>query len=183
MKWNNHLNLDGRHAFLSPSKYHWVRYDEQKLDEVYSSWQSAQRGTELHELASRLIKNRIKLPSTPKKTYNMYINDCIGFRMDPEVTLFYSVNCFGTCDAILFKDNKLKIFDLKTGATPASAKQLEIYAAIFCLEYRCSPNELDIELRLYQNDEILCWNPDAEEILYIMQKIKDFDKRIEQATS
>lgn len=183
MKWNTHLNLDGRHAFLSPSKYHWVRYDERKLDEVYSSWQAAQRGTELHELAAKLIQNRIKLPSTPKKTYNMYVNDCIGFRMDTEVTLFYSGNCFGTCDAISFKDSKLKIFDLKTGSTPASAKQLEIYVAIFCLEYRCSPNELDIELRLYQNDEILCWNPDAEEILYIMQKIKDFDKRIEQTTS
>lgn len=179
MRWNNHSSLRNMHAFLSASKYHWVNYDGLKLENVYLSWLSVQRGTELHELASQLIDLRQKLPRSPK-TLNLYVNDGIGFKMETEVTLFYSSNCFGTADAISFRDNVLRIHDLKTGKTRASLKQLEIYAALFCLEYSQSPNEIDIELRLYQYDEVIVHIPEPEELLYIMAKIKDFDERIDR---
>ncbi len=177
MNWNRHLGLEGSHAILSASKYHWINYDEQKLDDVYSKYRAAQKGTELHEFASTAINLRIKLPKT-NKTLNMYVNDAIGFRMTPEVTLYYSENCFGTADAISFRQNFLRIHDLKTGASPASIKQLEIYAALFCLEYREDPNKIDCELRLYQSDQAFVHEPESEDILYIMEKIKNFDTRI-----
>jgi hypothetical protein len=179
MNWNDHSALKDEHAFLSPSKYHWVNYDEEKIENVYLSWMAVQKGTQLHELASKLIDFRQKLPKT-SKTLNLFVNDGIGFKMLTEQTLFYSINCFGTADAISFRDNILRIHDLKTGQTVASMKQLEIYAALFCLEYNKNPTDIDIELRLYQLDEVLVHHPEPEEILYIMEKIKDFDKRIER---
>lgn len=179
MKWNNHSSLKDQHAFLSASKYHWVNYDEEKLDGVFLSWLAIQKGTELHELASRLINLRQKLPKV-NKSLNLYVNDAIGFKMITEQTLYYSDNCFGTADAISFRDKVLRIHDLKTGKTQASIKQLEIYAALFCLEYDERPNELDIELRLYQFDEVLVLQPEPEEIMYIIEKIKAFDKRIDR---
>jgi hypothetical protein len=179
MKFNYHPNLEGAHAFLSPSKYLWVNYDDQKLEAVYANWRASQQGTELHELAAKLINLGVKLPKT-NKTLNMYVNDGIGFRMSTEVCLFYSINAFGTADAIAFKNNFLRIHDLKNGRTPASIKQLEVYAALFCLEYSFNPRDLDIELRLYQLDEVLVENPAPEDILFIMERIVVFDKRINE---
>lgn len=178
MNWNNHSSLKDQHAFLSASKYHWINYDNEKLDSVYLSYLAIQKGTELHELASKLIDMRQKLPRA-QKSLNLYVNDAIGFKMLTEQTLFFSENCFGTADAISFRDNFLRIHDLKTGKTQASIKQLEIYAALFCLEYDFNPSDIDIELRLYQYDEVLVDRPNSEEIMYIMNKIKEFDKRIE----
>ena len=31
MIFNNHSNLEGQHAFLGASKYHWINYDETKV--------------------------------------------------------------------------------------------------------------------------------------------------------
>ena len=101
--------------------------------------------------------------------------------MQPEQVLFYSYNCFGTADAIAFRKNFLRIHDLKTGVIPASLHQLEIYAALFCLEYEIKPGELDgIELRIYQNDDILIGNPEADIILPIMDKIVTFDRILDE---
>lgn len=177
MIFNEHSNLTGLHAFLSASKYHWINYDEDKLDRVYTQAMAAQRGTELHALASELIRLGVKLPRSTK-TLNAYVNDAIGFRMKPEQVLFYSENCFGTVDAIGFRKNKLQISDLKTGVNPASVKQLEVYAALFCLEYRYKPFDIDIELRIYQNDEIKLFEADPDVIMHIADKIISFDKRI-----
>lgn len=178
MNWNNHSALRGQHAFLSASKYHWVNYDAEKLESVYLNWMAIQRGTQLHDLAAQLIDLRQKLPRS-RKTLNLYVNDGIGFKMKTEQPLFYSNNCFGTADSICFRNNVLRIHDLKTGKTIASMRQLEVYAALFCLEYAEHPNDIDIELRVYQQDEVIVHNPEPEDILYIMEKIKDFDKRIE----
>lgn len=177
MDFNKHFELTGRHAFLSASKYHWINYDEEKMAKVFASSLAAQRGNEEHELAHRLIKLGIKLPSS-KKTLNLYVNDAIGYRMAPEQILYYSENCFGTADAISFRRNKLRIHDLKTGVTPASEHQLEVYAAMFCLEYRYKPVEIDIELRLYQSDEVAIFEADPMDITNIMSKIVTFDKYI-----
>ena len=108
----------------------------------------------------------------------MYVNDAIGFKMIPEQILYYSENCFGTADAIMFRDRFLRIHDLKTGVIPAHMEQLKIYAALFCLEYKVKPSEIDMELRLYQNNEILYDEPTAEDIVPIMDKIITFDKVI-----
>ena len=179
MQFNPHYNLEGCHAFLGASKYHWINYDEEKLDETYKRYRATQRGTELHEFACRAIELGIKLPKS-KKTLNMYVNDAIGYKMTPEQVLYYSENCFGTADAISFRKNLLRIHDLKTGVTPTHIEQLEIYAALFCLEYGVNPGKIDIELRIYQSDEIVVANPDIEIIAPIMDKIITFDKRIEK---
>lgn len=177
MNFNRHSNLEGCHAFLGASKYHWIFYDEDKVSEAYKKALAAQKGTELHAFAAQCIKLRQKLPRS-RKTLNMYVNDAIGYRMTPEQILYYSPNCFGTADAISFNDNLLRIHDLKTGATPAHMEQLLVYAALFCLEYDAKPGNIDIELRLYQSDDILIANPGADEIAPIMDKIITFDKII-----
>lgn len=175
MNWNEHLKLEGKHAFLSASKYAWINYDEEKLITVYKNWQAVQRGTVLHDFAKRCIELGQKLPPT-KQTLNMYVNDAIGFKMRPEQILFYSDNCFGTADAISFKNKFVRIHDLKTGKTKASMHQLEIYAALFCLEYKIRPGEVEFETRIYQNDEIQVSNPSADVIVPIMDTIITFDK-------
>ena len=177
MNFNNHSNLEGQHAFLGASKYHWINYNEQKLAESFSKFMAAQRGTELHEFAAQCIRLGQKLPKS-KKTLNMYVNDAIGFKMTPEQTLYYSENCFGTTDAISFRDNLLRIHDLKTGEIPAHMEQLEIYASLFCLEYGIKPTQIEMELRLYQSEEILVFNPSADDLIPIINNIIKFDKVI-----
>lgn len=179
MKFNTHCRLEGTHAFLSPSKYHWVSYDEEKLRSAYSKHEAAKRGTDTHEFASQAIRLGIKLPKTPK-TINLYVNDAIGFQMETEVVLFYSSNCYGSADAICFRQGVLRIHDLKTGHVPVSMTQLEVYSALFCLEYDVRPNDIDFELRVYQRDEVLIHTPKKEDIMFIMDKIITFDKIVEE---
>ena len=177
MNFNKHSKLEGQHAFLGASKYHWINYDEAKVADSYSKFLAAQKGTVLHEFAAQCIRLGQKLPKS-QKTLNMYVNDAIGFKMIPEQVLYFSDNCFGTADAITFRNDLLRIHDLKTGVTPAHMEQLEIYAALFCLEYHKKPSDIDMELRLYQSNEILVHNPTAEDIEPIMDKIISFDKII-----
>jgi hypothetical protein len=179
MNFNEHSRLPGAHAFLSPSNNAWVNYDDDKLDARFVTAWAAQRGTEMHALANDLIRLGVKLPDI-KKTLNLYVNDAIGFRMTPEQTLYYSINCFGTTDAIAFRNNFLRIHDFKNGVTKTSVTQLEVYAALFCLEYRYKPTELDgIELRIYQSNEARIYEGDIDAITHIMAKIIAFDKRID----
>ena len=175
MNFNKHFDIEGRHAFLSPSQYHWLNYSEDKLVDRYQNYKATERGTRLHALAAELITEGIKLPRT-SQTLNMYVNDGIGFKMTPEQPLKYSDNCFGTADTIIFKNGLLRIHDLKTGITPASMKQLEIYAALFCLEYNKKPTQIEMELRIYQNDEKIVHVPEKDDIFFIMDKIISFDK-------
>lgn len=179
MKWNSYSYLRDAHAFLGGSKFHWINYDDEKLVESYYKALAVKKGTELHDLAYKLIKMNQKLPRS-EQTLNKYVNDAIGFRMKPEQILFYSENCFGTADAISFHKNTLRIHDLKTGTIPAHIEQLMIYAALFCLEYKKKPGEINIELRIYQNNEVLCHTATAEDIAPIMDKIKRYDKIINE---
>lgn len=178
MIFNKHSDLAGRHAFLSPSGYHWVNYSDEKLDNTFRTRLAAMKGTELHEFAAQAIYLKQKLKSS-KQTLNMFVNDAIGYRMNPEQMLYYSDNSFGTADAISFRRNLLRIHDLKTGVTPTSMTQLEVYAALFCLEYRVRPGEIDMELRIYQNDEVVTHFPETDNITHIMDRIISFDKRIQ----
>ena len=118
MKFNDHSALNGAHAFLSASKYHWLNYSSDKLVETFRTAQAAAKGTRLHELAAEHIRLKMRMPRN-KVTFNNYVNDAIGFRMTPEQVLFYSINCFGTADAISFDKGLLRIHDLKTGTHPA----------------------------------------------------------------
>lgn len=182
MNFNKHLNLEGCHAFLSASQYHWIRYSNEKIIAKYDSQQTTKKGTELHNFAESCIRLGQKLPKS-KKTLNSFVNDAIGYRMNSEVLLFYSDNCFGTADAISYneQDKFLRIHDLKTGVTPAHFEQLLIYAAMFCLEYRYRPEQLTMELRIYQNDEILIMEPEPQDIMDIMDTIIKFDLIINDA--
>jgi hypothetical protein len=179
-------------------------YDVKKIRENYIRSWSKTVGTATHELASELIDEKTKINKNDKKfvkfclikkglprhiveayidfifpTLTSYVNDGIGFGMQTEQVLVHSINCFGTADAISFKKNKLRIHDLKTGITPAHMEQLIIYAALFCLEYDIAPGEIDIELRLYQADEIILLEPTIEDITHIIDVILTLDNEVE----
>ena len=147
------------------------------IAEAYNKFLATEKGTVLHGFAAQCITLGQKLPRS-NKTLNMYVNDAIGFKMIPEQVLYYSDNCFGTADSISFRNNFLRIHDLKTGVIPAHMEQLKVYAALFCLEYKKKPSDISMELRIYQNDEVLIENPMVDDILPIIDKIISFDKII-----
>ena len=178
MKFNNHYNLQGLHATFSASQSSWLRYNDEKALEVYANRKAAELGSKLHAWAKETIDLGIKQPRS-KKTIYAYVNDAIGFKMETEVVLFYSERFFGTADAICFRNNTLRIHDLKTGKggnIDNHMEQLMVYTALFCLEYKVKPGDISVELRVYKNDEVLVYKPEADEILPIMDKIVHLDK-------
>lgn len=177
MNFKKYSELEGKHAFLGASKYHWINYDEQKIVDVYIRDMAKQKGTERHAFAAQCINLGQKLQRS-KKTLNMYVNDAIGYKMKAEQILFYSPNCYGTTDAISFRNNFLRIHDYKSGVTPAHMEQLLVYVALFCLDYLIKPSEINAECRIYQNDDIQVYTPNVEDIVPIMDKIVTFDKII-----
>ena len=178
MNFIKHSNLEGQHAPFGASRSSWLNYDDEKAITYLNNMKAKEIGTRLHAWAAETIELGIKQPRS-KKTLYAYVNDAIGFKMSPEVVLFYSKYFFGTADAICFRNNILRIHDLKTGKLPVHIEQLEIYAALFCLEYKIKPGEIEMELRIYQNDEIIVHNPTAEDILPIMDKIIHLNKILE----
>ena len=185
MNFNRHSNLEGMHAPFSPSKSSWLRYSDSKALDFYTNKKASEWGTRLHQWAKETIDLGIKQPES-KKTIYAYINDAIGFKMSTEVVLYYSDKFFGTADAISYRKGPsgryiLRIHDLKTGKLPVHMEQLLVYAALFCLEYKVKPGDIDMELRIYQNDEdpAICI-PTVEDILPIMDKIVHLNKIIEK---
>lgn len=175
MNFNQHFRLNGLHAPFSPSQPSWLNYTDEKALDVYSNKKAAEMGTRLHNWAKETIDLGIRQPRS-KKTIYAYVNDAIGFRMDTEVVLYYSDRFFGTADAISFKDNFLRIHDLKTGTSPVHIEQPLVYAALFCLEYKIKPSDIKIELRIYQNDEIQIYEPEEGEVEEVMNKIIHLDE-------
>lgn len=207
MLWNDHSRdiQKGSHAFLGASKYSWLNYDKEDLKEAWIRSYANIMGTSLHDLAASLITNNIKLSSkdthmvllhlledgVPRSVIDLkrimtnlipYVSDAIGYRMIAEQPLKYSDNVFGTADAIIFDEKKslLRIHDYKSGLLPAHLEQLEIYAALFCLEYDFKPGDINFELRIYQNGDQLIGTPKANDILPTMDKIIIFDKMLEE---
>lgn len=204
MNWNSHSNLLGRHALFSPSGYHWLNYDagEESIDLVFKKYKAQYAtliGTTLHEYAEKRIRYKLRMYKTEKNNVLMYlldkgipmsvidldsmfdnllhyVNDAIGFQMDPEVVLYYSENCFGTTDAIYFRNKELRIHDYKSGAIPAHMEQPLIYSALFCLEYSIKPMDISTHLRIYQMNEIMESDPEPEEIQKTMDQIVRLDK-------
>lgn len=178
MHFNTHSHLANLHATLSPSSPAWMNYDSDKMDAVYRSKIAAQRGSDLHEFAANAIRLQQRLEDTGQ-TLNSYVNDAIGFRMIPEQVLFWTMDAFGTADSISYRDNFLRVHDLKTGITETTFRQLEGYAALFCLEYEKDPFKLDgMEFRIYQSDEIKVLIGDPHSIMQIMETIKLFSVQI-----
>lgn len=174
MRFVNHQNLEGKHAFLGASKSSWLRYDDGKVLKTYRNARAAAIGTQLHNIAAEHIA--LKLPFGENAgTVGMFVNDAIKYNMAPEKVLYYSPYAFGTADAISFDEDRelLRIHDLKTGQGPTKFEQLEIYAALFCLEYNFRPT-INMQLRIYQNDAIRSHVPDAEDIRDIMARIVHF---------
>ena len=184
MNFNRHYTLEGLHAPFPASQSAWIRYDDDRAKEVYQRSKAAELGTKLHEWAKTTIDLGIKQPKS-KKTLYEYVNDAIGFKMSTEVVLYYSDRFFGTADAISFRRNPksgrhiLRIHDLKTGVVGDPEKhfeQLKVYAALFCLEYKVKPDEIEFSLGIYKKDEVAFCEPEADEIAYIMNRIIHLDK-------
>lgn len=167
----NTTSTAGKHAFLSPSTYRWLDKTEDELRVAYFNSQAAARGDRLHNLAKDLITEGVKLPNDGT-TLSLYVNDAIGFGMSPEFPLYYTDDCFGTADAICFRDGILRIHDLKTGIKEAEMKQLLIYCGIFFLSFPFKPADVQVLLRIYQNDDIIEIEPTVDEILYVMDRIR-----------
>lgn len=179
MNFNKHFELDGKHALLSPSKPYWLTYTPEQIRSFILSQQAAARGTRLHGIAADLIKEGLKLRGSTQ-TLTAYVNDAIGYGMTPEVALKYSDTCFGHTDAISFDHGVLRVHDLKTGSGPVHMEQLEIYAALFLLEYErvygVNPMNTKVNLRIYQNDDIQEFTPDKDRVEEVILGIKEQDR-------
>lgn len=116
------------------------------------------------------------LPDEIFDTVKLFINDAIGYKMSSEVVLYFSNRFYGTTDAISFRNNVLRIHDLKTGDGEAHFEQLLIYVALFCLEYQIKPSTIHIELRIYQYGKAVYYEPEIDEIIPIMDKIVTSEK-------
>lgn len=198
MHFKKHSELEGRHAILSASSWRWINDDPEALVKRLCSQYLQQIGTILHDIARKYIKHRIKLNKYDKKnvmlelveqgipafvinTINFdsmyenlmrYVNDCVSFKMTPEVVLSYG-HFFGTTDAIRYDEEShfLRVHDLKTGTTPAHFEQLMIYVALFCLEYAIKPSSIQVELRIYQGEEHILYAPTVDEIAHVVETI------------
>ena len=203
MNFRRHSELEGKHAILSASTWRWVNDDIESLTKRICSQYLSTIGTILHDIARKHIKHRIKLNKYDKKNvmlelvdqgippmvidainfdsvyenFMLYVNDCVAFKMTPEVVLRYSNNFFGTADAIKYDEEThfLRIHDYKSGTTPAHIEQLMIYVALFCLEYAIKPTSIQCELRIYQLPEPIIYEPTPEEITQIIERIITFD--------
>ena len=184
MNFNKHSELDGKHAILSPSKPYWLNYSQDQMVNYLRSQRAAQEGTELHEIAVSLIRKGLKLRGSTQ-TLTAYVNDAIGYGMTPEVALKYSDTCFGHADAVDFNHGVLRIHDLKTGSGPVHMEQLEIYAALFLLEYEralgVNPLNTKVNLRIYQNDDIQEYSPDKDRMESLIYGIKERDAWVQDS--
>jgi hypothetical protein len=94
MRWNRHLNLQGEHAFLSPSTYHWINYNHARLLQRWTAAQAGAYGNMQHEYAQQEIK--AKRESGLIGTVGQYINDAIRYRMETEQVRHCSVSSMAT---------------------------------------------------------------------------------------
>jgi hypothetical protein len=66
MKFYDHKSLSGLHAPFSASSSSWLRYDDEKVIEVYNNSKAARMGSRLHEWAAETIKLGLKQPKSKK---------------------------------------------------------------------------------------------------------------------
>lgn len=176
MNFNKHLELKDKHALLSPSRPYWLNYSQEQIRNYIITQNAAARGTKLHDIAAKLIEEGLKLRGSTQ-TLTAYVNDAIGYGMTPEVGLLYTDKCFGHTDAIDFSHGVLRIHDLKTGSGPVHMEQLEIYAALFLMEYErvlgVNPLNTKVNLRIYQNDDIQEYTPEKDRVEEVIRLVKE----------
>ena len=208
MIWNEHSELRGKHATFAPSNPSFLNYSLEREDEDiifqrFAAQYAAQIGTIVHDFAQERIQYNQKLHKTNKSDLLIrllksgippivinieyifnnlipYVNDSISFRMDPEVILKYSDDCFGTADTICYRDKVLIINDLKTGKSAVHMDQLLTYASLFFLEYRAAPETTTTILRIYQANEVVEDRPEPERLRAAMNQIIELDKRVKK---
>ena len=208
MIWNEHFELKGKHATFAPSNPSFLNYglepeNEDIIFQRFAAQYGSTIGTITHDFAAERIFYNQKLHKTNKSdllikllkagvppiVINMdyiyanlipYVNDAISFRMDPEVILKYSDDCFGTTDTICYRDKELRIHDLKTGRSTVHMDQLLSYAALFFLEYKAAPESTSTVLRIYQASDILEDHPEPERIRAAMNQIVELDKKVKK---
>lgn len=208
MIWNEHSELRGKHATFAPSNPSFLNYSlepegEDIIFQRFASQYAAQIGTIVHDFAQERIYYNQKLFKTNKSDLLIrllkanippivinidflfnnlipYVNDAISFRMDPEVILKYSDDCFGTTDAVCYRDKELRIHDLKSGRSAVHMDQLLTYAALFFLEYKAAPETTDTILRIYQSGEFQEDHPEPERIRAAMNQIVELDKKVKK---
>lgn len=182
MEWHSHPRLEGSHAVLSPSNYHWLNDTEDKLLARLANAEAAARGTRLHDLSARNIADGITLAMDGRyPVIARYVNDAIKYEMVPEQMLMYSMYCYGTTDAISFDVGEmfLRIHDLKTGVSKASFDQLYVYAGLFCLEYDFKPFEIQGQLRIYQHEEPEYCDVDQGYLAWVYDRIRTINAIVE----
>jgi hypothetical protein len=130
----------------------------------------------------QLLDSLRTIPKETWETVKSYINDSSSFKMIPEQPFKYSDYIFGTADAFSFRSNQLRIHDLKTGSGPTHMEQLLCYAALFCLEYEKDPKSMEIELRIYQNNEIILFNPTIDDMNAVIKQITEVNKTCSKRT-
>ena len=204
---NTHPELIGKHALLGASKHSWLNYEtDEKIVQAYVNSFAAPLGTAVHEFARNRIEERIRIEDDkgsrdallihlidskiPLHAFDLesvfvnmmpYVNDAIGFKMTPEVLLYYSDNAFGWADSINYSRNTLRIHDLKTGSGPVSMDQLMVYAGFFYLQHKREANlqKSKTELRIYKNQEVVVHTPTNHQIAAVMDKIIHADKVVD----
>lgn len=170
------------HSFASGNIKAYESYDEENLDDVRKGFRNYVRGRypldqdKTSALAFMFLDNMRYVPEESWLSVAQFINDGCQYKMNSEQPLWYSDNAFGTTDAISFYRNKLRIHDLKTGDTPAKIMQLNIYAALFCLEYHKHPDQIKIELAIYQFGNVTKESPDSKDIRDLMDLIVEDDR-------
>ena len=66
MKFYDHKNLSGLHAPFTASQSSWLRYDDEKIIEVYNNKKAAEMGTRLHAWAAETIQLGLKQPKSKR---------------------------------------------------------------------------------------------------------------------
>lgn len=200
MQWHDHSEIEGLHAFLSPSKKTWISYDFEKLEAAYANSWATTIGTVLHAFAERRILRKKRITNKSKESIEdfmyengipeklidieqyfenlaAFVNDAIGFRMRPEQGLKISDDCFGHADAISYDERKkiLRISDYKSGKTEPSMDQLLIYAALFFVEYSkelgIRLSDLKVELRIYYQGQIIYYEPEEDVMAHMVDVV------------
>lgn len=200
MQWHDHSEIEGLHAFLSPSKKTWISYDFEKLEAAYANSWATTIGTVLHAFAEKRILRKKRITNKSKESVEdfmyengipeklidieqyfenlaAFVNDAIGFRMRPEQGLKISDDCFGHADAISYDERKkiLRISDYKSGKTEPSMDQLLIYAALFFVEYSkelgIRLSDLKVELRIYYQGQIIYYEPEEDVMAHMVDVV------------
>lgn len=143
---------------------------------IYTKYRFMNCSRETFEDAMNLVDHVKDLPKAVFDTVKFYINDAIGFDMEPEMKLDFSPDIAGTSDAVIFRNQVLRIHDLKTGDGQPTKEQLEQYAALYCLENDKNPSAIRIVLRFYHLDGIIEWEPEANDIWMIMNRMIEVEK-------